>query len=41
MSGLYVELLVFTVARVRPFIGLNRVGILVLYISSQLYEALG
>lgn len=38
MSGLYVELFVFTVARVRPLIGLRRVGRLVLYILSQLYE---
>lgn len=41
MSGLYVELLVFTVARVRPLIGLKMDGILVLYIVSQLYEILG
>lgn len=38
MSGLYVEVLVFTVAKVRPLIGLKMVGILVLYVMSQLYE---
>lgn len=36
MSGLYVELLVFTVARVRPLIGLKMDGILVLLIARPL-----
>ena len=41
MSGLYVELLVFTVARVRPLIGLKMDGILVLYTMSQSCESFG